>query len=346
MKQVFLTGAAIMAAIDPQGVAAEHHLHDDKCRILSFRGGGVHGAFEAGVIMALTDLMPTTELFYDYVAGVSIGAVNASVFATFPLGEEKEAARYVASMFDGASSDGLFEMYSPLIIKAFTMSSLSDNSNFKNQVAAKLEGRPWQRKVSIIAGDIITGQAVFFDESVPMEERVEAVVSSTSIPFVFPPRPIDDMYLVDGGIFANISLGDPIERCRQDGYTDENIIVDAILCYGDVPSIEKWSFDEKDGMRWKNASSFYQRRKAITELINTTEDFTRLKRGYHNVNFRFAIKPTKTLTSGFVAVNASTEDVRKEMWQGYHDASNYVHEYLQDGLTADDHPNPYEKNKA
>ena len=74
-------------------MAAKHHKdHNvphvvaDKCRIISFRSGGVHGAFEAGVLKALTDFMPPHDLHYDYVAGVSIGAVNASIFATFDYG--------------------------------------------------------------------------------------------------------------------------------------------------------------------------------------------------------------------------------------------------------------------
>lgn len=153
----------------------------------------MHGAFEAGVIKALTDHMPETEVFYDYIAGVSIGAVNASIFATFETGQEKEAADYIASMYAGQSTDGLFDWYKPLFIKAFTETSLSDNTEFKNRLKAAIGGKPWKRKLSIIAGDIITGQALFFDETVPEEMRVEAVISSTSIPFIFPPRDVDDM---------------------------------------------------------------------------------------------------------------------------------------------------------
>ena len=64
---------------------------DKKCRILSLRGGGVHGAWEVGVLKALVDIMPPGEIEYDHVAGVSIGAYNASVIATYPIGSEKEA---------------------------------------------------------------------------------------------------------------------------------------------------------------------------------------------------------------------------------------------------------------
>ena len=59
---------------------------DGKCRILSLRGGGVHGAFEIGALKGLVDNMPPHEVMYEYVAGVSIGAVNASIFSTYPPG--------------------------------------------------------------------------------------------------------------------------------------------------------------------------------------------------------------------------------------------------------------------
>ena len=59
---------------------------DGKCRILSLRGGGVHGAFEIGALKGLVDNMPPNEVMYEYVAGVSIGAVNASIFSTYPPG--------------------------------------------------------------------------------------------------------------------------------------------------------------------------------------------------------------------------------------------------------------------
>ena len=64
---------------------------DGKCRILSLRGGGIHGSFEVGVLKGLIDSMPPGEMEYDYVAGVSIGAYNASILATYPIGKEKEA---------------------------------------------------------------------------------------------------------------------------------------------------------------------------------------------------------------------------------------------------------------
>lgn len=101
---------------------------DGKCRILSLRGGGIHGSWEAGVLQGLVQNMPEDEIEYDYVAGVSIGAINASILATFPKGDEKEAVDLLTSLYETYTTSELFEFYSPWWIAPFTHSSFADNS--------------------------------------------------------------------------------------------------------------------------------------------------------------------------------------------------------------------------
>jgi predicted acylesterase/phospholipase RssA len=81
--------------------------------------------------------------------------------------------------------------------------------------------------------------------------------SSASIPAVFPPVQIGDFELVDGGTFQNLAVGDPIERCREDGYQDEDIIVDVILCFSSVVDYEDWTMSDSI---FKDALNFYERR--------------------------------------------------------------------------------------
>ena len=57
---------------------------------------------------------------------------------------------------------------------------------------------------------------VIFDETISNEERVQIISSSTSIPFAFPPVQKDDMLLVDGSVFSALSIGDPVQRCRDE----------------------------------------------------------------------------------------------------------------------------------
>jgi len=82
---------------------------------------------------------------------------------------------------------------------------------------------------------------VVFDETMTNEERVAGIISSTAISFAFPPQFIDDMTLVDGSLFSTVSVGDPIERCREEVDNDEDIIIDVILCYETLYDIDPWS---------------------------------------------------------------------------------------------------------
>ena len=61
---------------------------DGKCRILVLRGGGVHGAYEAGALQAMIENLDPIDYAYDYISGVSVGAVNAAVLAGFEKGQE------------------------------------------------------------------------------------------------------------------------------------------------------------------------------------------------------------------------------------------------------------------
>ena len=108
---------------------------DGKCRILSLKGGGVHGAWESGCLKAVIDQMEAEEVKYDIVAGVSIGAINASVFALHPPGEEKEAASEIASFYTQYTPDDLYNLYSPWFVAPFTQVSMADNSEMLDKLA-------------------------------------------------------------------------------------------------------------------------------------------------------------------------------------------------------------------
>ena len=112
------------------------------------------------------------------------------------------------------------------------------------------------------------------------------IMASASIPFAFQPREVEDMYLIDGGAFSNVAIGDPIERCREEGFSDEDIIVDILLCYANPLLLDEWDIE---AITWETAWNFYDRRKRIRNYYFHTEEVQRLYRGYHKVNFRLVI---------------------------------------------------------
>ena len=116
---------------------------DGKCRILALRGGGVHGSYEVGVLNSLVDVMPPEELEYDYVGGVSIGAVNASLFSLFEKGDERNAVRTMLSLWDGHEASEFFEFINNWLIEGFRQSSLADNAKLKDIIREILGNKPF-----------------------------------------------------------------------------------------------------------------------------------------------------------------------------------------------------------
>ena len=111
--------SAAALCLSLQGQTANALGADGKCRILSLRGGGVHGAFETGVLRAIVENMPPEEVMYDYIGGVSVGAMNASIIASFPPGEEMEAVETMESVYAGKATSELFDFYTPSVLAPF-----------------------------------------------------------------------------------------------------------------------------------------------------------------------------------------------------------------------------------
>ena len=158
-----------------------------------------------------------------------------------------------------------------------------------------------------------------------MEERVDAIISSTAVTFMFPVEIIDDMALVDGSLFTTISIGDPISRCREEVENDSDIIVDVIMCYTDIYPIRDLTYADT---RWMTAYDFYQRRKEIFRSYYYKEDFTLIERSFKDVNFRIYIEPSVSLTAkGVVPIHGSADDLKFEMGIGYGDGQAAVDAY-------------------
>jgi len=72
----------------------------------------------------------------------------------------------------------------------------------------------------------------------------------------------------------------------------------------------------------------YGRRKAINHFYYYEEDFLRMTRGYHDVNFRLLIAPSSPLTQkGMIPISATAEDIALEKEQGYNDGLRVFKEY-------------------
>jgi len=210
----------------------------DEC-ILVLQGGGALGAYQAGVYEALTAMDQTP----DWVAGISIGAINAALIAGNPPQRRVERLR---EFWEGLSSFPFAPTLPPLGIH---LDGARDALNETNATIAMLFGvagffsprvpaAPFQPpgtpaaisyydtaplrdsldrlvdfdllnsgtvRLSVGAVNVTRGNFCYFDSR---EQRIDVrhVMASGALPPGFPPVEIDGEYYWDGGIVSNTPL--------------------------------------------------------------------------------------------------------------------------------------------
>ncbi len=237
----------------------------EKC-ILVLQGGGALGAYQAGVFESLAACghMP------DWVAGISIGAINAALIAGNPAGRRVERLR---EFWDGVTS-------SPFAAPTFPVAAhdkARDITNETNATIALLFGvagffsprvpaAPFQPagslaaisyydteplrqtlerlvdfdllnsgavRLSVGAVNVRSGNFAYFDSSM---QRIDArhVMASGALPPGFPPIEIDGEHYWDGGLVSNTPLQHVLD---QPGERRRLVFqVDLFAARGDMPA--------------------------------------------------------------------------------------------------------------
>jgi NTE family protein len=204
--------------------------------VLVLQGGGALGAYQAGVFEGLAECGASP----DWVAGVSIGAINAALIAGNPPERRVERLRefwhrvsaqqpftppaWMDSMrplFDQMSSAtallfGVPGFFSPRPVPPFlaldgSIGALSfyDTTPLKatleELVDFSLINRDSGVRLSLGAVHLSTGNSVYFD-STTTRIGAEHVLASGALPPGFPPIEIDGELYWDGGIVSNSPL--------------------------------------------------------------------------------------------------------------------------------------------
>jgi NTE family protein len=201
-------------------------------RVLVLQGGGALGSYQAGVFEALAE----AHLCPDWVAGISIGAVNAAIIAGNPVGTR---TRHLTEFWELVTSgvtapapmlgDGYRRRWNQL---AAAMTVAQGAPGFFKPVWPPVT--PWMKgpiayydtaplkatlerlvdwdllndgptRVSVGAVNVETGNFRYFDNRI---ERLgpEHIMASGALPPGFPPVEIDGQYWWDGGLVSNTPL--------------------------------------------------------------------------------------------------------------------------------------------
>jgi NTE family protein len=202
-------------------------------RSLVLQGGGALGAYQAGVYAALR----TTQRPPDWIAGVSIGAINAALIAGNPPEKRVERLRefwellssgpaqrlpswlatretlnqWSAGMASMFGVPGFFEpRRTPALLlgTAAPLPSVYDTAPLRSTLERLVDFDRLNDdgiRVSVGAVNVRTGNSVYFDNT-RQRLTVEHIMASGALPPGFAPVHIDGEDYWDGGIVSNTPL--------------------------------------------------------------------------------------------------------------------------------------------
>ncbi|MBW4330994.1 patatin-like phospholipase family protein [Stakelama sp. CBK3Z-3] len=226
-----------MADADPSQTRLKHGgaLPLPGCVALVLQGGGALGSYQAGVIEALAE----SAIDIDWVAGISIGAVNAAIFAgnpperrverlndfwsevtsalpSFPLPNWDAAREFVHEWSAGSvAATGVPGFFRPRTIPPMFASPGTPEALSFYDTAPLVETLDrlidWDLlndgpvRLSVGAVDVENGNFRYFDTH---EMRIDArhIMASGALPPGLPPVEIDGRLYWDGGLVSNTPL--------------------------------------------------------------------------------------------------------------------------------------------
>jgi NTE family protein len=268
----------------------------DKKIGLVLQGGGALGSYQAGVYEALA----SSEYLPDWVAGISIGAINAAIIAG--NAPEDRLARLRTFWEELTAHTGLwFSLRGPSAAwqqKASALSSLlfgrpgffapralpdwfsSDapvsyydtaalKRTLENLVDFERINNRGGTRLSVGAVNLRTGEFVYFD-SAHIAIRPEHIMASGALPPGFPPVEIDGEHYWDGGLFSNTPLGYVLDYSpRRSRLTFQ---VDVFQSRGALPTnLDEAAEREKEirfSSRTKICSNSFRDRHDVRHAIN------------------------------------------------------------------------------
>ena len=93
-----------------------------------------------------------------------------------------------------------------------------------------------EMKRGILLGitDANTGDYVVVDEHNTPDKMAEYVAASCSIPALFEDIKMDDTVYIDGGVLINLNAASAIQKCKDMGYEEKDIVMDLIFAHESI----------------------------------------------------------------------------------------------------------------
>ena len=201
---------------------------------LVLEGGGMRGAFTAGVLRYLME----EDIYIPYTIGVSAGACNGSSYIARQMNRNHQVIIEYSRHPEYISFKRFLRNR-----ELFGMDLIFDK--MPNELIPFDMETFCSSKEGFVVGttDCETGEAVYFDKQSYSKDTLTILRASSSLPLFAPEVSFNGRYLLDGGVTDPI----PIKKSVKDGNTKNIVVLTKNKGYREAPSNWNWLASRKYG---------------------------------------------------------------------------------------------------
>ena len=283
-----------------------------KCYALAMEGGGMKGAYEAGALKALTEFLPPEETSYSIITGISIGAVNGCMGVGFPVGQEKQMAEHIYRFWNEfyGEKELVTQYFGGPYFAFFFRNSLYNNAN-ELKTIKKWTGDTIRRNLTVSATSYDTGVFTNFTQDIGIDLLTQACFASSAFPIALTPVELNGTWWGDGAMISNINGRVAIEKCRELGYDDQDIVIDYL-------------FDETVKFAPERVNKTKHVLERLVVVKGNSLGYMRMMQDLKsslNVTLRYLIIPS---VETYDFADTKPEDIQSDLKLGYNDARKLI----------------------
>nr|WP_073049791.1 patatin family protein [Dethiosulfatibacter aminovorans] len=273
---------------------------------LVLEGGGFRGIYSAGIL----DYFLERDIRFPYVIGVSMGACNGTNYVS------KQVGRNLRVPYNYINDRRYISFYN-LIFKG----GLFGMDFVFGEIPRKLDVFDWKtyeesdQRFIVVATDCRTGKPEYFEKG-KMDDLLEVLKASSSLPFISDMITINGKSYLDGGMSDSI----PVRKALEDGNEKLVVILTRPEGYEKKPSSMGFLTRIKYGKYPELINCIENRYREYNETLDYVK---RLE----SEGKAFVIRPVESLDMGRVERNR--DKLKATYYLGYRDAEAIEDELLE-----------------
>lgn len=262
----------------------------EKCYAVAFSAGAQESAYQVGALKALVENYSAGETAYSAVTGVSGGAVNAAILASFPAGQETAAVSRMQTFWENSSAQRLWKDWPAGLIEGLMFKGgLYNNKPLLNFLATEMADiAPSQRFIDIGLTNILTGMYTDFQAGdLTGQELVDVMLGSFDYAGFFAPEAGLGSNWTDGSTIMDLDIFPAVNACLAQGHAYEDIVVDVVMT-------SSKTLKQVDASNYGAMHMMY-RFLQVARYYNAMDGLLRAQFAYPTVQFRHIIAPSGDL---------------------------------------------------